>query len=279
MTDRPCGLQEALPAFETDQGDDASGRESRSFADLHCRDDVDAGATWLWQTDARMRLTYVGEQFGTQTGIASAQVIGCTPIELAGESALESAGLKQHQADLAARRPFRDVRYPVIDPASGAERHVQVSGRPIFDRVGRFLGYRGTGIDITAQVDAMRDAARAESRLQDAIQSIRAGFVLFDEHDRLVICNHRYGETDGLDPEAMKVGAEWLALLRVGVSRDHYVAARGRADAYIAERLAHHRCADGTVLEAEPATGAGFRSGNFGPPMAARSAPAPTSPS
>jgi PAS domain S-box-containing protein len=248
MTDPPCGLQEAQPTFEADQGE-LPGRESRSFADLRFRDYADAGATWLWQTDERRRLTYVSEQFSTQTGIASAHVMGCTPLELAGEGALATVELQQHLVDLAARRPFREVRHRLVDPASGAERHVQVSGRPIFDRLGMFLGYRGTGIDITAQIQAMRDAARAESRLRDAIESIRAGFALFDEHDRLVICNQRYGDIDGLDAETMAVGTRWQAMLRAGIARGHYVAARGRAEAYLAERLAHHRRADGTVLE------------------------------
>jgi PAS domain S-box-containing protein len=248
MTDPPCGLQEAQPTFEADQGE-LPGRESRSFADLRFRDYADAGATWLWQTDERLRLTYVSEQFSTQTGIASAHVMGCTPLELAGEGALATVELQQHLVDLAARRPFREVRHRLVDPASGAERHVQISGRPIFDRLGMFLGYRGTGIDITAQIQAMRDAARAESRLRDAIESIRAGFALFDEHDRLVICNQRYGDIDGLDAETMAVGTSWQAMLRAGIARGHYVAARGRAEAYLAERLAHHRRADGTVLE------------------------------
>jgi hypothetical protein len=38
-----------------------------------------------------------------------------------------------------------------------------------------------------AESDDLGRATRAESRLRDAIESIRAGFALFDEHDRLVI--------------------------------------------------------------------------------------------
>ncbi|HEX5077761.1 MAG TPA: PAS-domain containing protein [Geminicoccaceae bacterium] len=254
MTNRPCGLQEAQPAFEADQGESSPPEgASRSFADAQLRDD--AGATWLWQTDERMRLNYLGEAFSAQTGIASAQVIGCTALELAGDCEHAAAELHEHLADLAARRAFREVQHRLIDPASGAERYVQISGRPIFDRAGGFLGYRGTGTDVTAQVRAMRDAARAESRLRDAIESIRAGFALFDEHDRLVICNRRYGDTDGLDAEKMAAGASWQAMLRAGVARDHYVAARGRADAYIAERTEHHRRADGAVREEQLADG------------------------
>jgi PAS domain S-box-containing protein len=248
MNDRPYGLQETQPVFEADQGPDSlPGRQGQGLADPRFRDD--AGAGWLWQTDAKLRLTHVSEQFSAQTGIASARVMGRTSLELAGDSALETGELKQHLADLAARRPFREVRQRLVDPASGVERHVQLSGRPSFDPAGRFLGYRGTGRDITAQVHALRDAARAQSRLHDAIESIRDGFALFDEHDRLVICNHRYGEIDGLGAELQVVGTSWQAMLRAGIEQERYVGARGRADAYVAERAAHHRRADGTVLE------------------------------
>jgi signal transduction histidine kinase len=106
-----------------------------------------------------------------------------------------------------------------------------------------------------AESDDLGRETRAESRLRDAIESIRAGFALFDEHDRLVICNLRYGDTDGLEPDTMAVGASWQAMLRAGVARGHFVRAQGRADAYVAEREAHRRCADGTVLEEQLADG------------------------
>jgi PAS domain S-box-containing protein len=249
MTDRPYGLREARPTFEADPGEHPAGSDGQGGADLRFDDAVDAGAAWLWQTDAQLRFTHVGGRFAAQTGIANAQIMGCTPTELAADAAPETAESNQHLADLAARRPVRELRFRLLDPASGAERHVQLSGSPVFDPAGRFLGYRGTGSDVTAQVYALRDAARAEARLRDAIESVRDGFALFDEHDRLVICNQRYGEIDGLAPEQMAVGTSWQAMLRAGVERDRFVGARGRAEAYVAERAAHHRRADGTVLE------------------------------
>jgi len=95
----------------------------------------------------------------------------------------------------------------------------------------------------------LRGDADTGAAWQDAIESIRDGFALFDQHDRLVICNHRYGEIDGLGPELMVAGTTWQAMLRAGVAGDRYVSARGRADTYVAERTAHHRRADGAVLE------------------------------
>jgi PAS domain S-box-containing protein len=212
------------------------------------RDHADASSDWLWETDAELRFTYFSGQFTALTGIPDEHAIGRTRLELARKSGLESAKLHEHEADLEARRPFRDFCYGLAHPTTGAVRHVRVSGKPIFDRAGRFLGYRGTGMDVTAEVAATQSAARAEARLRDAIESINDGFALFDEHDRLVICNRRFKEIDAPGAD-LTPGASWEAILRAGVARAQYAEASGRAEAYIAERVEHHRRADGSVLE------------------------------
>jgi PAS domain S-box-containing protein len=226
------------------------------------QDHADASSDWLWETDPELRFTYFSGQFAALTGIPEEHVIGRTRAELARAGGFESSKLRQHEADLKARRPFRDFRYRLADPQSGAVRHVRVSGKPIFDETGRFLGYRGTGTDVTAEVEATRSAARAEARLRDAIESINDGFALFDENDRLVICNRRFREIDALGTE-LSSGTTWEAILRAGVERGHYAATRGGAEAYLAERLAHHRRADGSVLEQQLADGRWVQIGEY----------------
>jgi PAS domain S-box-containing protein len=249
MPDRPPGLREARASFRLDRPQDDRREPLAAAPDQRFRGYADAGSDWLWETDGQLRFSYLTTQFTVLTGIPVEQVIGRSRTELIGESGLDGATLQRHLADLEARRPFRDFCYRIVNRATGADRHVRVSGKPVFDRAGVFVGYRGTGTDITAEVEAMRDAARAEMRLRDAIESIKEGFALFDEHDRLVICNHRYGEIEGVGPELTSAGTGWETVLRGAVARDHYAAARGRAEAYVAARLEHHRRADGAVLE------------------------------
>ena len=213
------------------------------------RDLGDAGSDWLWETDPQLRVTYLTDEFAALTGISAEQLIGRTMIEIAGESELEPPALRQHLADLQAHRAFRDFCQRLVDRPTGTVRYARVGGEPIFNGAGRFLGYRGTGADITAEVLAMRNAARAEARLRDGIDSINDGFALFDEHDRLVICNHRFAEIDVVADQLTAPGTSWEAILRAGVRRGHYAAAQGREAAYVAERLDHHRRADGSVLE------------------------------
>jgi PAS domain-containing protein len=52
------------------------------------------------------------------------------------------------EANLAARRPFLDFVYSRANP-DGSLQYLMVSGEPMFDPSGRFIGYRGIGKDVT----------------------------------------------------------------------------------------------------------------------------------
>jgi PAS domain S-box-containing protein len=126
-------------------------------------------------------------------------------------------------------------------PAMTDRRYGLQEAQPVFEA--------DLGLDRSSGSPRLRGSADAGAAWQDAIESIRDGFALFDRHDRLVTCNYRYGQIDGLGPELMVAGTDWRTMLRAGVERDRYVSASDRAETYIAERTAHHRRADGTVLE------------------------------
>ena len=65
---------------------------------------------------------------------------------------------RKHRATMDAHLPFRD--FELARPtADGGKRYVSVSGMPVFDEAGRFVGYRGVGRHITA-----RKRAEAEHR-------------------------------------------------------------------------------------------------------------------
>jgi signal transduction histidine kinase len=66
-----------------------------------------------------------------------------------------------HRSMLDAHQPFRDFIYPAVR-FDGSLMYVKVSGKPRFDASGAFLGYRGTGNDVTGAVRA--DQAEAALR-------------------------------------------------------------------------------------------------------------------
>jgi PAS domain S-box-containing protein len=78
---------------------------------------------------------------------------------------------QQHRDKLERHEPFSDFVYVSTD-GHGQPRYLSVTGEPIFDVQGRFIGYHGIGKDIT-------DKARAQEALEESERRYR---MLFDIH-------------------------------------------------------------------------------------------------
>ncbi|MGI9451438.1 MAG: diguanylate cyclase domain-containing protein, partial [Geminicoccaceae bacterium] len=111
-------------------------------------DFLDTAADRLWEMNADLRLTFVsaGQR---DTMLAPEAVLGKTRWEIAGVEPDCDANWRAHVADLEARRPFRDFEFK-IDGPDGKPHYHSVSGIPLYDRQGIFIGYRGTVRDVTA---------------------------------------------------------------------------------------------------------------------------------
>src|SRR3990170_3779123 len=103
---------------------------------------------WYWEQDAELRFTRVEVRNDDAAEQERAQrLLG----KMRGETGIEiEGGWDAHRAMLEARAPFRDVLMWRTFP-DGARRYVSVSGEPVFDAKGRFLGYRGIGRDVSKQ--------------------------------------------------------------------------------------------------------------------------------
>jgi PAS domain S-box-containing protein len=110
---------------------------------------------WFWETDEHHCFTFLSE--GLQTlGFSTEpdRVIGHTRLELDADAGRNAAKWEAHYAVLERHEPFRDFVYTWQNP--GREGTASISGDPLFDATGRFIGYRGTGRDITEQVQAQK---------------------------------------------------------------------------------------------------------------------------
>jgi PAS domain S-box-containing protein len=100
-----------------------------------------------WETDAQHR--FIQQEFAESLADApaSGSEIGKTRWEVPYLEPDEEAWRK-HRETLDAHLPFRD--FELARPApDGSKRYVSVSGLPVFDETGRFVGYRGVGRHIT----------------------------------------------------------------------------------------------------------------------------------
>jgi PAS domain S-box-containing protein len=187
---------------------------------------------WYWETDAARRITHVSPNVETALGAAATSLIGRSIEDLIDPAMRESAGWRQQAADVAARRPFRDVAYR-FGCANGELRHFLASGDPRFAPDGSFLGYCGTGRDVTA-------LRRAESSLADAIEAMPGGFMLWDSDDRLVVHNSALGRVDPAAYEIAHRGLPFAEFLRARVARGGIPEAVGREGEFLRARIAWH---------------------------------------
>jgi len=177
---RARGRQDGLLARAT-----ASEERFRDFAGI--------ASDWLWETDASLRFSFFSQRRADQIVDPERIAMGRTRAELASaeEIAADPRGWERHLADLEAHRPFRDFGYWRTRP-DGARRYISTSGAPVFDRAGRFQGYRGVASDLTERKLAEQAAQDARSRLFDAIDSLPDTIAIFDRDDRLAVCNKAF---------------------------------------------------------------------------------------
>jgi signal transduction histidine kinase len=116
------------------------------------RDYAETVSGWFWESGPDYRITCVTD-YPNEAGIVASRLIGHLHLEIASDVESEPEKWRQHQVTLDAHLPFRDLVYRTIS-RTGASICVRVSGKPIFDAHGNFLGYRGVSTDVTAAIRA-----------------------------------------------------------------------------------------------------------------------------
>jgi signal transduction histidine kinase len=196
---------------------------------------AEAGSSWLWETDAALRLTWLSHAMGDAD---MSEVLGKRRDELSGLED-DPAHWQRHREDLAARRPFEDFVYTRVVPGHG--RHIiRISGRPIVDADGGFRGYRGTGNEVTGEFNAKAEAEFAQRRLLDALNAMSTGFILYTPDDRVALCNRRFLEIyPTLEPIAVP-GRSFDEIIRACAAGGLIKQAVDDPDAWLADRRRHH---------------------------------------
>ena len=114
------------------------------------------GQGWFWETDRRGTITYVSATVGAVLGRDSAQLVGKPLTELFVLDAAE--GERTLAFHLSARSSFQELA--VRAATSGEERWWSITGRPVFDSFTNFVGFRGSGTDLTEKRRSQENASR-----------------------------------------------------------------------------------------------------------------------
>lgn len=120
---------------------------------------VESSTEWLWEMDADLRFTYLSPNIKDIVGIEPEWHYGKTRRELLNDD-YDRDLWDAHLQCMEERKPFRDFTYYRVGEGVRPI-WISTSGVPIFDSTGAFMGYRGTGSDIT-------DRKAIESHLMQA---------------------------------------------------------------------------------------------------------------
>src|ERR1700731_4869062 len=166
VTERTAELAKINDALSLEVAEHKRAVAALRKSEQRFRDYAETVSDWLWETGPDHRLIRLSEQLAT-IGVGPALRIGAARWDFATDLEEEPEKWRCHVATLEAHEPFHNFRYRTTR-GDGSVLHVAVSGKPVFDPEGRFLGYRGVGSDVTAAVraeDAEKSLQQAQAEL------------------------------------------------------------------------------------------------------------------
>jgi diguanylate cyclase (GGDEF)-like protein len=135
---------------------EAQARKALQFVDEF----ENSGRGWFWETNNLGTLSYVSQQLADDFNCNPEDLLGRQFTDLLSVESGSSDALREERTlgfHLSARFPFSDV---IVRAASDEDIHWSLTGNPLFDDRGRFLGFRGIGTDLTEQRRTEQEVAR-----------------------------------------------------------------------------------------------------------------------
>jgi len=153
------GIYAALQQVKADRA--AAKREQERRRDQRRAEQLltefeESGQGWFFETDRRGALLYVSGTVCKLLGRDARDLVGEPITTLFRPDAEE--GERTLAFHLTARSSFTDLALQAALP--GEERWWSISGRPLYDDFGNFLGFRGSGHDLTEKRRSQQHASR-----------------------------------------------------------------------------------------------------------------------
>ena len=132
---------------------EAGVAEKSEVVSLLLREFEENQGDWLWQVDTKRRVQAASARFSFALGKKPEEIEGESFLQLLAGDAWESGQFAPSLHDLAERlkckESFSDLTVKVV--IDGENRWWELSGTPILDEQGNYLGFRGVGSDVTEQ--------------------------------------------------------------------------------------------------------------------------------
>ena len=163
---------------------------------------TELSSDWFWETDSVHRFTFLSLEVSLGYKTKRADILGKTRWELFPDS-MSQQEWDVHNQTLAARLPFQGVVTRVFDRKTGKVMgFYSISGLPMHDAQGKFIGYQGIGRDITRIKLAEQEMAESETRFRLITQNMRDIIVLMLPNGKTIYLSPSFTRVTGHDIDA-----------------------------------------------------------------------------
>jgi len=138
--------------------EDLERKRAQVRAEEILNDFEQTGQGWFWETDRRGMLVYVSDPIGEILGRQPARLVGRPFSELFEPDPQGQENERTLAFHLSARSAFSELALRAA--TNSEERWWSVNGRPLYDSFGNFVGFRGSGNDLTEKRRSEEHASR-----------------------------------------------------------------------------------------------------------------------
>jgi len=159
--------QEVVGAVVRGITDRLAAEQALRDSEQRFHDFADSASDWYWEMDENLRFSAFSERFSEIAGVPQEELLGKTREET-GIPGVDRRNWQRHLADVQARRPFRNFVHPRTLPG-GETVYLSINGQPVHRSDGTFLGYRGTGSDVTELKNAEDELRSYRYHLEELV--------------------------------------------------------------------------------------------------------------
>jgi PAS domain S-box-containing protein len=190
-----------IGGFDHDITDHKRAEAALQQSQQRFKDFAEASADWFWEMDSELRFSYMSPNVERIVGVPPEWHYGKTRQDILGDDCDRTAW-DEHLRTLRAHEPFRNFTY--LRAGEGVEpRWLRTSGVPVFGADGTFLGYRGSGSDVTAAVEAEQALSEAEERFRAIFEQAAVGIGLMTPGGRFLAVNRKLCEIMSREAEEL----------------------------------------------------------------------------
>jgi PAS domain S-box-containing protein len=212
----------------------------------------------IFLKDAEGRYLLANREFERLFGITNEALAGKRPEDILPPDLAESSSAQDLEV-LRTGRPSTKEETFVID---GRERTVLTSKFPVLDDADELIGIGTVATDITERKQAEQEAERSRVLLASAVEALDEGFVIFDDDDRMVLCNSTYRDIYRPAGEGWEPGVSLEEVARDTARHCVGLEDEGEVEALVRRRLEqHHKL--GVPFEQELRDGRWIRAGEY----------------